>query len=143
MREHSVELAGGTVVGYGHWGKPFLVFPSEQGRAWDFEKMFALWGAYNRGTVSRAELGKRSQNTTYVLSILHWREDTQNRARQTTPPLPRARRRLHRRRRLSRLVKNLPGTTSMGNSSCAPQRRKPKSTAPPWRSIMVPGNIRE
>jgi esterase/lipase superfamily enzyme len=36
MREHAVDLAGGTVVGYGHWGSPFLVFPSEQGRAWDF-----------------------------------------------------------------------------------------------------------
>jgi esterase/lipase superfamily enzyme len=36
MREHSVDLGGGTVIGYGHWGKPFLVFPSEQGRAWDF-----------------------------------------------------------------------------------------------------------
>ena len=48
-------------------------------------KLLALWGAYNRGTVSRSELGKRSQNTTDVLSILHWREDTQNGARQTTP----------------------------------------------------------
>jgi hypothetical protein len=36
----------------------------------DFEKLFALWGAYNRGTVSRSELGKRSQNTTYVLSMI-------------------------------------------------------------------------
>jgi esterase/lipase superfamily enzyme len=42
MREHAVELyspaIGGaaTVVGYGHWGRPALVFPSEQGRAWDF-----------------------------------------------------------------------------------------------------------
>jgi hypothetical protein len=52
----------------------------------DFEKLFALWHAYNCGTVSRAELGKRSRNTTYVLSILHWREETQNGARQTTPP---------------------------------------------------------
>ncbi|OLE23390.1 MAG: esterase [Actinobacteria bacterium 13_1_20CM_3_71_11] len=36
MREHAVDLAGGTVVGYGHWGRPVLVFPSEQGRAYDF-----------------------------------------------------------------------------------------------------------
>jgi esterase/lipase superfamily enzyme len=28
--------ASGTVVGYGHWGRPVLVFPSEQGRATDF-----------------------------------------------------------------------------------------------------------
>ena len=27
----------GTVIRYGHWGRPLLVFPSEQGRAWDFE----------------------------------------------------------------------------------------------------------
>jgi esterase/lipase superfamily enzyme len=35
-REH-VELGSATLVAYGHWGRPFLVFPSEQGRAWDFE----------------------------------------------------------------------------------------------------------
>jgi esterase/lipase superfamily enzyme len=29
--------ATGTVVRYGHWGRPVLVFPSERGRAWDFE----------------------------------------------------------------------------------------------------------
>jgi esterase/lipase superfamily enzyme len=29
--------SAGTVISYGHWGRPVLVFPSEQGRAWDFE----------------------------------------------------------------------------------------------------------
>ena len=29
--------APGTVVRYGHWGRPVLAFPSEQGKAWDFE----------------------------------------------------------------------------------------------------------
>ena len=29
--------AAGTVIRYGHWGRPVLGFPSEQGRAWDFE----------------------------------------------------------------------------------------------------------
>lgn len=29
--------AAGAVIRYGHWGRPVLVFPSEQGRAWDFE----------------------------------------------------------------------------------------------------------
>jgi esterase/lipase superfamily enzyme len=29
--------APGTVVRYGHWGRPVLVFPAEQGRALDFE----------------------------------------------------------------------------------------------------------
>jgi esterase/lipase superfamily enzyme len=27
----------GTMGVFGHWGRPVLVFPSEQGRAWDFE----------------------------------------------------------------------------------------------------------
>jgi esterase/lipase superfamily enzyme len=29
--------AAGTVIRYGHWGRAVLAFPSEQGRAWDFE----------------------------------------------------------------------------------------------------------
>jgi len=29
--------AAGTVIRYGHWGRPVLVFPSARGRAWDFE----------------------------------------------------------------------------------------------------------
>jgi esterase/lipase superfamily enzyme len=36
-----LEMAGfdrsGTVVRYGHYGRPVLVFPAEQGSAWDFE----------------------------------------------------------------------------------------------------------
>src|SRR5690349_24938186 len=27
----------GTVIVHGHYGRPFLLFPSERGRAWDFE----------------------------------------------------------------------------------------------------------
>jgi esterase/lipase superfamily enzyme len=27
----------GTVIAHGHYGRPFLVFPSERGRPWDFE----------------------------------------------------------------------------------------------------------
>ena len=26
--------ADGNVVAYGHWGRPFLAFPSEDGNAW-------------------------------------------------------------------------------------------------------------
>jgi esterase/lipase superfamily enzyme len=37
MRREQREFGGGTVITYGHHGRPFLVFPSEQGRAWDFE----------------------------------------------------------------------------------------------------------
>jgi esterase/lipase superfamily enzyme len=32
--------AAGTVIAYGHWGRPVLVFPAEAGRATDFES----WG---------------------------------------------------------------------------------------------------
>jgi esterase/lipase superfamily enzyme len=43
MRRHSVDLwspaigAAGSVLSFGHWGRPVLVFPSEAGRASDFE----------------------------------------------------------------------------------------------------------
>ncbi|PZS28246.1 MAG: esterase [Pseudonocardiales bacterium] len=37
MRREQVELNGLTLVAHGHFGRPVLVFPSEQGRAWDFE----------------------------------------------------------------------------------------------------------
>jgi esterase/lipase superfamily enzyme len=42
MREHRVDLyspaigAAGQVICYGHYGRPVLVFPSEQGKAYDF-----------------------------------------------------------------------------------------------------------
>jgi len=38
MRREQVEVGGGTLIAYGHYGRPFLVFPSEQGRAFDFER---------------------------------------------------------------------------------------------------------
>lgn len=42
MQREQVELdtegvGRGTVIRYGHFGRPLLVFPSEAGRAWDFE----------------------------------------------------------------------------------------------------------
>lgn len=37
MRREHVDLGPGVLIAYGHWGRPLLVFPSEQGRAWDFE----------------------------------------------------------------------------------------------------------
>jgi esterase/lipase superfamily enzyme len=43
MRRRAVQLeapsigGSGTVVAYGHWGRPVLVFPAERGRAWDYE----------------------------------------------------------------------------------------------------------
>jgi esterase/lipase superfamily enzyme len=42
MRRDQVELhadwiGAGTVIAYGHWGRPVLMFPAEAGRAWDLE----------------------------------------------------------------------------------------------------------
>jgi esterase/lipase superfamily enzyme len=43
MERQHVELEApgfdrpGTVIRYGHFGRPVLVFPSEGGRAWDYE----------------------------------------------------------------------------------------------------------
>jgi len=37
VRRDQLELGPGTVIAYGHYGRPVLVFASEQGRAWDFE----------------------------------------------------------------------------------------------------------
>jgi len=43
MEREQVEIAGqgldrpGTVIRYGHFGRPVLAFPSEAGRAWDYE----------------------------------------------------------------------------------------------------------
>jgi esterase/lipase superfamily enzyme len=43
MQRRHVELfapgieAHGVVIAYGHWGRPLLAFPSEGGRAWEYE----------------------------------------------------------------------------------------------------------
>jgi esterase/lipase superfamily enzyme len=37
VRRDHVELGPAGLVAYGHYGRPVLVFPSERGRAWDFE----------------------------------------------------------------------------------------------------------
>lgn len=44
----------GTVLAYGYWGRPFLVFPSERGSAWDFENngmVDAVAGLVEQGAV--------------------------------------------------------------------------------------------
>ena len=44
----------GTVVAYGHWGRPILIFPSEGGRAWDLEDrgmIDAVWQLIDGGRV--------------------------------------------------------------------------------------------
>ena len=43
MRRRGIDLwspaigSSGTVIAYGHWGRPVLVFPAEAGRAGDLE----------------------------------------------------------------------------------------------------------
>jgi esterase/lipase superfamily enzyme len=37
MRREQVDFGPATMIAYGHYGRPVLVFASEQGRAWDFE----------------------------------------------------------------------------------------------------------
>ena len=35
---HAPAIGGdGDLIAYGHYGRPLLAFPSEQGHAWDFE----------------------------------------------------------------------------------------------------------
>jgi esterase/lipase superfamily enzyme len=60
MRRDPVELwspaigASGTLIAYGHWGRPVLVFPSEQGKAVDFENngmLDAVAGLVDAGRV--------------------------------------------------------------------------------------------
>lgn len=34
----TVELDGGTVACYGHWGRPLIAFPSEGGDAWEWDR---------------------------------------------------------------------------------------------------------
>ena len=46
----------GTVIRYGHWGRPVLVFPSEQGRAWDYEANGMLGAVSDLVDVGRAKL---------------------------------------------------------------------------------------
>ena len=66
----SVELTSpasgwrGQVVAYGHWGAPVLVFPSEAGRAWDFEnngmvEAVALAAGRRPGEALLRRLGRR------------------------------------------------------------------------------------
>ena len=38
MRTHHVALEGGDVLVHGHWGRPLLAFPSEQGRADQYDE---------------------------------------------------------------------------------------------------------
>jgi hypothetical protein len=37
----------------------------------DFEKVYAVWDTYLAGNLPRSKMGALSQNTTYILSMLH------------------------------------------------------------------------
>ena len=37
MAGRTVEIEGGRVYCYGHWGRPVIAFPSERGEPWDWE----------------------------------------------------------------------------------------------------------
>lgn len=54
MSGRYVELAGGGVLAYGHWGRPLLAFPSEQGHCRQFEDfgmIAAIGGLIDAGRV--------------------------------------------------------------------------------------------
>jgi esterase/lipase superfamily enzyme len=38
MSGRHVQLGGGNVLAYGHWGRPLLAFPSERGACWQYEE---------------------------------------------------------------------------------------------------------
>lgn len=40
----------------------------------DFEGVYRLWRGYCDGEISRVEVTKVSQNTSYIFSLLRWRE---------------------------------------------------------------------
>jgi esterase/lipase superfamily enzyme len=62
MKRVQVELPGdgldrpGTVIRYGHFGRPVVVFPSEQGRAWDYENNGMVGAVADLINAGRAKL---------------------------------------------------------------------------------------
>jgi esterase/lipase superfamily enzyme len=38
LNRRHLTLGGGNVLAYGHWGRPLLAFPSEQGPCWQYEE---------------------------------------------------------------------------------------------------------
>jgi len=54
MNRRDLELGPASVLAYGHWGRPLLVFPSELGKRWDWEDtgmVAALGGLIDAGRV--------------------------------------------------------------------------------------------
>jgi esterase/lipase superfamily enzyme len=54
VNRRDVEVGPARLVAYGHWGRPLLVFPSEQGARWDYESngmIDAIGGLIEAGRV--------------------------------------------------------------------------------------------
>jgi esterase/lipase superfamily enzyme len=54
LRRRHFTLGGGNVLAYGHWGRPLLAFPTEQGPCWQFEErgmVVAVAGLLDAGRV--------------------------------------------------------------------------------------------
>ncbi len=56
MRRDHVDLGPGSLLAYGHYGRPILVFPTEQGRAWDFENNGMVGAVDNLVDAGRVKL---------------------------------------------------------------------------------------
>jgi len=48
--------SSGSVVAYGHWGRPVLAFPAEGGSAWDFEHQGMVGAVHDLLEAGRAKL---------------------------------------------------------------------------------------
>ena len=46
----------------------------------DFKKMYEIWELYKLGHIRRGEISGLSRNSTYIFTILHWRETDQETA---------------------------------------------------------------
>jgi hypothetical protein len=43
----------------------------------DFKKLYEIWDRYKHGQIRRDEISDLSRNSTYIFTILHWRETDQ------------------------------------------------------------------
>ena len=103
----------GTVIRYGHWGRPVLVFPSEQGRAWDYE---------NNGMVEAVAAADRRRPGQALLRGLLRRRHLVRRldpARGAGPPARRVRRVDHRPRWSGGSARTAPGRPTPSSTGCS------------------------
>jgi esterase/lipase superfamily enzyme len=91
LRRRDVEVGPGRLLAYGHWGRPVIAFPSQQGNRWDWEKIgmiAAIGGLVDAGrakvycvdsydswswSAHGLELEERARrHGTYEDWLLHW-----------------------------------------------------------------------